>query len=650
MMAQRIRSRMVLVAVLPVALVVIGIALAFWMGRSRDLEDAHRQRVDLLVRQVALFGGYGLFSGNSASLQNVVDGAKGEPDVVAAHVFDTGGALIVSAGLPPTDSLEAMGQPSYVAKRKAQDIDTVREAIVAARLPLDDFYLDGGVNRQGSPAVLGYVVLEVSRHGVIARKTDALVTTTWLGFLGILVGALLAIRLGNGVVGPILRVSNMVRRIGKGDFAVENAVPGSDPLRELQESLNQMAIRLAWGRDEMENRVASVTHALRLKKEQAEDATQAKSRFLASASHDLRQPTHALGMFVARLGQLPMDHQMRHLVTNLDLSVRSLQDLLDGLLDLSRLDAGSIQARSSPMSLAALLESLLPTLEPIAQAKGLRLRIRPTTLWVQSDAVLLQRVVMNLAINALRYTDRGTVLLACRPGFGGRGVRIEVWDSGIGIAQEHQQNIFKEFYQVDVGNALRERAFGLGLGLNIVERTARLLEAQVSLRSATGCGTRFSIALPHRIVALAEQTPVSGRIAAAVADLIGVRVLLVEDDRAARLAVCELLESWGCVVSPAGNADEARALLQGGHTPDVIVSDYQLGPGDNGLQAIASLRALAQRDVQACLMSGDTDPQLQTDAKNAGLTLLHKPVRPAKLRSLLRRLAASGSAGPVTDA
>jgi CheY-like chemotaxis protein/anti-sigma regulatory factor (Ser/Thr protein kinase) len=344
-----------------------------------------------------------------------------------------------------------------------------------------------------------------------------------------------------------------------------------------------------------------------------------------------------------------MDLQMRHLVDNLELSVRSLQDLLDGLLDLSRLDAGSIHVRLGPVNVGALLDSMQSALEPIAQAKGLRLRIRSTALWVESDAVQLQRMVMNLALNALRYTDDGTVLIACRPDSGGQGVRIEVWDSGIGIAPQYQQDIFKEFYQVEVGSALRERAFGLGLGLNIVERTAELLGCRVSLRSVVGCGTRFAISVPRRIPALVEPNLLGASVATPVDDLVGLRVLVIEDDSAARLAVCELLMSWSCEVLAAGNAEEARTVVRRGAQLDLIVSDFQLGAGDDGLAAIVSLRALTGRDVPACLMSGKTDATLQFEAKAAGLSLLHKPVRPAKLRSLLRRLVASGETGHATD-
>jgi signal transduction histidine kinase len=650
MIAHRIRWRMVWVAVLPIALVVVCIALAFWWGRSKDLEQAHRQRIDLLVRQVALFGGYGLFSGDGASLQSVVNAVEGEPDVVAVHVYGTDGQLIASAGKPPQDSLAQMGLPQYQQQRQSEGIDSLRESIFAARLPVEDFFLDGNAKPPTAPLVLGYVVLEVSRAGLQARKSDALLTTTWLGLLAVLLGTWLAIRLGNGVVRPIVRVSQMIRRIAQGDFAVQADVPTTDPLHELQTSLNQMAIRLAWGREELEHRVAVVTEALRIKKEQAERATLAKSHFLASASHDLRQPTHALGLFVARLQQFSMEPQQRHLVDSLDASVRSLQDLLDGFLDLSRLEAGSVSAHMKPVSVGALLESLWPILEPVARAKGLRLRIRPSSWWVRSDPVLLHRMVMNLALNAVRYTDTGTVLIACRLADGGQGLRIEVWDSGIGIAPNHQQDIFREFFQVDAKPTGRGRPMGLGLGLSIVERTAKLLGCHMELRSAVGCGTRFSIVLDQRIAAVEEQVGPTERRAEVFADLAAVRVLLLEDDSAARLAAVALLESWGCEVLAAATAQQACAVVQAEGVPDIIVSDYHLGAGDSGLQAIADVRSLAQRRVHACLMSGDTDPVVQQSAKAAGLTLLQKPVRPAKLRSLLRRFAASPGSGGARGA
>jgi len=428
----------------------------------------------------------------------------------------------------------------------------------------------------------------------------------------------------------------MVKRIGQGDFTIAPIISERDPLKELQVSLNQMAERLAWGREELERQVEKVTLELRLKKEQAESATQAKSRFLAAASHDLRQPSHALGMFVARLGQLPMDRQMRQLVDNLQVSVQEMQDLLDGLLDLSRLDSGNVQIRMAPVDLNDLLNSVRSSLANVAQAKGLRLRVRPTRLWCHSDATLLNRMLVNLVINAIRYTERGTVLVCCRPHAQGRGVCIQIWDSGIGIPAEHHEDIFKEFYQLT--SRAGDRNFGMGLGLNIVQRSAALLGHEVTLRSNLGCGTRFSILLETaQPVRLLSDSPLDTS-QPTVGDITGLRVLLIEDNDSAREAVRELLNSWGCRVAVAKTLVDARTqlLLQG--VPDVILSDYHLGAAENGIECIAALRALAGDPVPACLMSGDTHDAFLDAVKTAGLPLLHKPVRPAKLRSLLRRM------------
>jgi signal transduction histidine kinase len=451
-----------------------------------------------------------------------------------------------------------------------------------------------------------------------------------------LLGGLLAYRLGNWVVGPLVRVSNMVKRIGQGNFSVEESVAKGDPLLELQSSLNQMANRLAWGRDDLERQVESVTHELRLKKEQAESATLAKSRFLAAASHDLRQPSHALGMFVARLGQLPMDAQMRQLVGNLEISVLALQDLLDALLDLSRLDSGHVQVRMGMVKLNDLLDSVRTAMAPVAHARGLRLQVRPTTHWAQSDPLLLQRMLNNLVINAIRYTERGTVLVACRPCAQRRGVRIEVWDSGIGISPEHHEDIFKEFYQ------LSQRAggsnLGMGLGLNIVQRSAHLLGHQISLRSNVGCGTRFAIQMEMAQPAQPGLQALADKPQPTLGDIGGLRLLLIEDNQNVRAAVQDLLQSWGCQVQVAASLQEALAQLQAHGTPDVILSDYHLGIAENGIDCIQAVRAAAGSAIPACLMSGETHADFLQAVKAADVPLLHKPVRPAKLRSLLRHL------------
>jgi two-component system, sensor histidine kinase len=444
------------------------------------------------------------------------------------------------------------------------------------------------------------------------------------------------------VVQPVLRVSRMIERIGEGDLTPSSEALPTDPLFDLQIRLNQMAQRLAWGREELEFRVETATRELRLKKEEAEMATLAKSQFLAAASHDLRQPTHALGMFVARLGQLPLDGESRQLVASLEASVQAMQDLLDGLLDISRLDAGAVPVRPGAVPLGEMFLSLRRALLPLAESKGLRLRVRPTPHWALSDPVLLQRMVMNLATNAIRYTDRGTVLLSCRVVDQGRQLRVDVADSGIGISSSDQQHIFKEFYQV--GNSGRDRSKGLGLGLNIVERTAHLLGHSVHLRSAIGCGSTFSILMP---VAAPNDTDLSTTVveSAALGTVEGMRLLVVEDDGFVLEAIRDLLISWGCVVMAAGSVSQALDYISAFPAPDVVLTDFRLGEERNGMDVIAMLRSHAGRDIPACLMSGDTDTDLIQAARDAGLTLLHKPVRPAKLRSFLRRCALAAEAG-----
>lgn len=633
MIGRAIRTRMALASVLPVLLVVLGIASLLWQGQERDLEASHQQRVELLVHQVAQFSAYGLFSGNAADLQRVVQDMQRSPGIKAVLVFDTEGRMLASAGSSALRRYDELNTLGYVARQRAMGIDVRTEAIRPSDLPMEDLFTqDKAVRRQPS-AVLGHVVIEVSRDELENKKAEALLVAFWVGMVGILVGGMLAYRLGSLVVGPMMRISQMVQRIGRGNFSL-TPVRDDDPLHELQDSLNLMAQRLAWGREELERQVESVTQELRLKKEQAESATLAKSRFLAAASHDLRQPSHALGLFVARLGQLPMDAQMRQLVDSLQVTVQAMQDLLDSLLDLSRLDSGNVAVRMEAIDLNALLDALRSAMQTMAETKGLRLRIRPTRLWVYSDAMLLQRMLMNLVTNAIRYTEQGSVLVVCRA-HGAGGLRIEVWDSGIGIAAEHHEDIFKEFYQL--ARQAGDHHLGLGLGLHIVQRSAALLGHQIALRSNLGCGTRFTIVLQQ---AAAQSHPLVTERLGTPGDLHGMRVLLIEDNPHAREAVHALLESWGCQVFQASTYAETLQHVPTWGVPDVILSDYQLGAGATGIDCIAAVRSQAQANVPACLLSGETHEDFLQAAKAAELPVLHKPVRPAKLRSLLRHLRA----------
>lgn len=633
-----IRDRMLLAALLPVTLVAVLLSTVFLAGRYADLDAAHQQRMRSLARQLATASEYGLFSANTSSLQAVAASALRDPDVVSVVIVDSQGQALATAGRGRHGSLPALGTQEQQWVDATSGNDLLVQAVTPSPLRLDDLFEAGRDAVQDSEAAappLGHVVLEVSRAALVSRGRDMLMLGLAVTLGGLLFGGVLAVRIGQGVIRPILRVSDMIERIGRGELTVRGVLMPNDPLRELQAGLNQMAEHLQQGRDELERRVALATAELRTKKEEAETATLAKSRFLAAASHDLRQPIHALGMFVARLAQLPHDRETRHLIANLEASVRAMQDLLDALLDISRLDADAVRVHSKPFPLAHLFEQLRGALSPVAADKALRLRVRGSHLWVLSDPTLLHRILLNLVSNALRYTGQGGVLVGCRHSRGGSHVWIEVWDTGVGIAPEHQQNIFREFYQI--GNPERDRSKGLGLGLNIVERTARLLGHPLQLCSIPGQGTRFRIEVP---LAVAGNTGAFAAVSEAppLDDVRGLRVLVVEDDRQSAQALRGLLDSWGCTVALVEGLQGAMTTVEGGFEPDLILSDFRLRAGETGLQSLQSLRAALARPVPACLMSGDTDTELIQACREAGLPLLHKPVRPAKLRTLMRRL------------
>ena len=369
---------------------------------------------------------------------------------------------------------------------------------------------------------------------------------------------------------------------------------------------------------------------------QAEAAYRVKSRFLAAASHDLRQPAHTLGLFVARLTQLPHDTQTAALVSSVDASVRALQEMLDAFFDYSRLDAPSMEVRLTAFPVSQIFDQLRTSFEVMAANKGLRLRIRPSSLWLHSDPVLLHRVLLNLVSNAVQHTHCGSVLVICRPPQGQLPARIEVRDSGIGIALAHHEKVFDEFFQID--NPQRDRAKGLGLGLSLVARACSLLGHRLALRSALGCGTRFTLDVPCVPVPPASVEADAAAEQPTLTELAGLRVLLIEDDVLGGQALMGVLQSWGCLVTHAHDAQ--AACLMARHLPaqELIISDYRLPGGHSGIDAIRMLREIVGHDMAACVISGDTAAAVRQQAQLSGLVLLQKPVRPAKLRHLLRNV------------
>ncbi|MGZ6039750.1 MAG: ATP-binding response regulator, partial [Phenylobacterium sp.] len=386
---------------------------------------------------------------------------------------------------------------------------------------------------------------------------------------------------------------------------------------------------------------AALADSLRAQKHVAEQNNLAKSRFLAAASHDLRQPVHALGMFVGALRSHELAPKSAELAEHMDASIASLDGLFTALLDVSRLDAGVIEGRPVTLELAPLFARIRRDLIADAEAKGVRLIFAPTSVSLRSDPVLLERVMRNLVGNAVRYTDAGTVLVGCRRLMkkgGGAMLSLEVWDTGRGIAPEQQEVIFEEFYQV--AGKTSAGGEGLGLGLAIVRRLTGLLNHPMTLWSRPGVGSVFRVQVPR--VATARRVGLELAPAAPPADPASALILAIDDEAVVRTAMAELLSSWGHRVIPAAGAEPALAALKGGIVPDLIVCDFRLGHGQTGLQAIARLQAACGVRIPAILLTGETAPEKLREAQGGGYPLLHKPLAPGRLRAAvtlqLRRL------------
>jgi len=394
-------------------------------------------------------------------------------------------------------------------------------------------------------------------------------------------------------------------------------------------------------RSELEARVAERTAELNTARDEAERANRAKTRFLAAASHDLRQPLQAQVLFHELIVRRARDPALAPQLERMGRALAAQQQILDTLLDVSRIDAGMIAVDRHAFALAPLVERLAQEFGPQAAAKGLALRTVPCTAFVDSDPALLERIVRNLLGNAVKYTDRGRILIGCRRA--GAVRRLQVWDTGPGIPGDKLTVVFEEFRQLD--NPAGDRNRGLGLGLSIVERLARLLGHRVAVRSRVGRGTVFEVELPVAARPEPAAVPAAPDPAAAAHPDAGL-VALVDDDRAVLEALTLSLEDAGYAVAAAGDGEALLARLQGlGRAPEVIVADDRLGRGRTGREAIAAVRAAFGRPIPALLITGDTSPDRLRALSATGLEVLHKPVSPGRLAAAVAALRAGDAPG-----
>ncbi|MEM9780979.1 MAG: PAS-domain containing protein [Pseudomonadota bacterium] len=387
--------------------------------------------------------------------------------------------------------------------------------------------------------------------------------------------------------------------------------------------------RIAAVREDLEARAADRVAALQAARDTAERANAAKTRFVAAASHDLLQPLSAARLFAASLSDHEMEAPQRALTDRILRALASVEELLGGLLDISRLDAPDLAPAMAEVPLQRLLDGIVTDFEEVARRKGLEFRVLPSSAVVVSDPALLRRVLQNLVSNAIRYTAEGRVLLGVKRS--GDLVRVTVADTGCGIPAADQEVVFEEFRRLDHQGA---ELPGMGLGLAIVDRACRLLGHDLSLSSEPGRGTAFTLTLP--LMAFRRSGEADGtRRAAEEPRLDDIIVLVVEDDDAVREGMVRLLEGWGASPLAAANAEEARTLVSDlGLMPDAVISDHHLGQGSTGLELIQEMRAVDSAFL-GVLTTFDRDPALRAAAAESSMFVRYKPVDPDAIADLL---------------
>jgi signal transduction histidine kinase/CheY-like chemotaxis protein len=388
------------------------------------------------------------------------------------------------------------------------------------------------------------------------------------------------------------------------------------------------------------NRLERVNNQLITARDGAELANRFKTRFFTAVGHDLLQPLHAARLSLSALSESSQAPQQQRLIAQVDHALSTIEELLGTILDLSKLEAGAVRPSVQVLQLADLFRGVAVDLEPIARSKNLALKMRPTSALVMSDALMLKRILQNLLANSVQYTEQGGVLLAARRR--GDTIRIEVWDTGPGIAASEQKKIFEEFHRGAA--AERSHAGGFGIGLAIILRMADALGHKIDLCSRPGRGTRFSIVVPRAedgrfVVPLSRE---KSKAALRAYGLTGIRAMVVDNDPSVLEGMRSLLGRWGCEARFAADTAGVEALLaaEPSFRPDVVLADYHLANGDSGLRVVELIRATHGRGIAAIIITADRSSDTADKAIKVGCEVLRKPIKPAELRALVLHLLA----------
>ncbi|WP_266158720.1 ATP-binding response regulator [Dyella silvatica] len=614
-------QRLAFIALVPTLVTALLLVIMLTRQQVLSLRSMAQSTADAIATQAALIAADPLRHMQRRELARVVQSVADLPHVAHVQIRAADGEILADS-------------KAHNAERSPSPLTVARDIV-----DTDD----------AQRPVLGTVVVDVSLSEAIAAQRASLRNALIAMIVSLLVAAAISWRAARWISAPLRHLVEAVQQLGRGDRRVEVAVTDQTEIGELQRGFNSAAAGLFDTQRSLEHEIELATLELARKNAALEAASVAKARFLAAASHDLRQPLYALTLFSSALAVDERDPVRLDRIAHIKECVGALDHLFSELLDLSRLETGAMQLDVSEFPLDCVFEGVSCNFRLIAEQQDLRLVMRTTPVWVRSDRTMLARILNNLVSNALRYTRQGGVLVGARRRGDGT-VRIDVWDTGSGIASEHQSRIFDEFYRVDHHDAGENESSprrGLGLGLATVQRLAELLDTQVQLSSMPGRGSVFSFHVPEvppqQIMHTPpEETPLN---------VTGMRVLVIDDEPAILSGIRYLLRSWGCEVAIAEDRTQALEAAKIWPTPpDIVISDLRLRDGESGLDALTALdlhyRHHGDKPYARLLITGETRSDRLREIMAAKIPVLYKPVSPEQLREAMMSAWTSAHATP----
>ncbi|KAF1003461.1 MAG: Aerobic respiration control sensor protein ArcB [Luteibacter sp.] len=605
-------QRLTCVALVPTAISAVLLVTLLTRHQMDTLRDMGRATADAIAQQAASVSGEALRDGQRRDLGRIAQSIVQLPQVSRVRISAPDGEILVDRVNGSVDDDESL---------------TVSRDV-----------LDPEGHR-----VVGTVSVDVSvEDAVTAQRASVHNALLWLG-MSLLLAAMIGWSTARWLSAPLRNLAIAVRQLGLGDRTVVVPVTDDTEIGDLQRGFNGAASKLLHAQIGMEREIAHATEELARKNAALEAASVAKARFLAAASHDLRQPLYALTLFSSGLAVDEYDPVRLNRIAHIQECVEALDHLFSELLDLSRLETGAMPPMQRDVPLDEVFEEVSVNFRMVAEQHDLRLVVRTTDLWVRTDRTMLARILNNLVSNALRYTRCGGVLVGARRCLDGT-VRVDVWDTGPGISREHLQHIFDEFYRVENGTEtgrLEGTRRGLGLGLSTVQKLADLLGTRAIVRSRPGRGSVFSIVLPEVQAGVAESPAPTLAQPMPRQDITGMRVLVIDDEPSILAGISYLLGSWGCEVVTAEDAQQAmEAVHLWMQPPDIVISDLRLREG-TGLDVIALLDRYYRRrpgdppPFARVLITGETRSDFLRNVDPATTQVLYKPVSPDRLHDVM---------------